>query len=139
MFSQVCVHPRGWGGGGVGGTAVPGSFPGLWSQVPSQGEVVPQSQLGGGGSQSWRGRTPVLARSYPNPGQGQGVPLPRIGVPQSQDRTGVPLFPARTGVPPPPPPMTEKQSAYFLRGGRYALFRSRRRNFLSFQYFHHWC
>ena len=79
MFSKVCVHSI-RGGGGVLGTPVPDSCPGLWSQVVSRGSVpvlawgVPQSQAGG---------TPVLARGttvllggtpvpggYPSPGQG---------------------------------------------------------------------
>ena len=70
MFSQVCVCPHPWD------IPVPGSFPGSWSQILSQG--VPQSQAGdtpvpGGG---WYTRTGIP--THP----GEDWPC--------QDRTGVP-------------------------------------------------
>ena len=93
----------------MGGTPVPGSFLGLWSQVFSGGYPSPRFSkvsgpisflggtpvlAGGGVSQScpsWGGTpvpgrgTPVLAREYP----GQGYPLARIGLGYPLTRTGV--------------------------------------------------
>ena len=66
VFTGVCPFTG-------GGTPVPGSFPGLWSQVLSWG--MPQS---------WPGGTPVPAGGTqdrtgvpPQPEQDWGIPLPR--------------------------------------------------------------
>ena len=85
----------------LGGTPVPGSFPGLWSQVLFG--WVPQS------CPSWGG-TPVLAGVVPLSWPGripQSQQGPKTGVPPRQDMTGVPPAgtglwypPVRTGVPP---------------------------------------
>ena len=66
MFSQVCVCSQ-------GGTPVPGSFQGVWSQVLSWG--VPQS---------WPGRYPSAGWGYPTP---DGITTVQMGVQHSQ--TGV--------------------------------------------------
>ena len=105
MFSQVSVNT----GGGVpqsqvlsqvsgprsfplGGTPVPGSFPGpFWGGYPSPGRGVPQSWPGG-----------YLSTGY-SPGQ---------------DRTGVPLSPppgqVRMGY---PPGQNSRASTYYAAGG----------------------
>ena len=92
MFSQVSVHPQ-------GGPPVPGSFPGLSSQVLS-GEVVPQSQV--------LCLVPVPFFGYPSPNQG-GTLVPAGGG-GTLAGTEVPP-PTGTGIPhrlgmgyPPPPP-----------------------------------
>ena len=83
----------------------------------------------------FQGSTPVVAGGYPSPDHGvprsqpkgyhqTGVPPPpdqdRTEVP-GQDRTEVPPPPPRRiGLGHPPPPKTEQQSEYLLRGGQYA-------------------
>ena len=113
----------------MGGTPVPGSFQGLWSQVLSR-EVsgYPSAHLGGGGC------SPVLTEGYPSPSQGvpspswrypspgQRVPqsqlgYPILGYPSRKDRTGLspPLpQPAGTGLghsPAPPPPRQNNRAS----------------------------
>ena len=89
VFTGVCLSTP-----GEGGTPVPGSFQGHWSQVLSR--AVPQSQvlsqvtgprsfLGGGVPQSWQGY-PLVRMGYPPP-PGQV----RMGYSRGQD------------CPPPPP------------------------------------
>ena len=75
-----------------GGTPVPGSFQGFWSQVLSGGTPIPAEGtpvLPGGVPQSWpggttvlTGGTPVLAGGTP----GQEYPLVRTGLEYPQDR-----------------------------------------------------
>ena len=80
MFS-LCLSVHTWGG-----TLVPGSFPGHWSQVLSGG-------------------TPSLARGYPSP-DGQvrmGYPLPGLGY--HPPWSGL-------GYPPPPPDRTAERERY---------------------------
>ena len=135
----------------VGCTPVPGSFPGLWSQVLSRGYPILWSHVLSGGypSPDLEGGTPipaggvpvtpVLAGGYPSPGQ--GYPWTGLGYPPpDQDRTGVPL-PTRTGLEyPPPPPPPEPGLGYplspppaprkWLRRGGMPLAVSRREAFL---------
>ena len=67
VFTGVCLSTIG------GGTPVPGSFPGHWSQVLS------------------RGGTPVLAIRVPSTGCPQpGQDSTGLGYPSGQNRTGVP-------------------------------------------------
>ena len=72
LFSQVCVCPGGYPSPRFfpRDTPIPGSFPGLWSQVLSLG--VLQSQLG---AYSRTGVSPLVERTG-------------LGYPPCQDRTG---------------------------------------------------
>ena len=113
----VSPHPVGGGGVGVtpvpcsfpgpfhGGTPVPGSFSGHWSQVLSG--VYP--------SPRFFPRSPVPAPFLGVPQYGGTSPLTRWGL-------GYPPPPsqARSGLGYPPTPGTEQQSKHLLRGGWYA-------------------
>ena len=124
LFSQVCVRPH-------GGTQVPGSFPGLWSQVPFGGYPSPRffprflvpgpfwgdpvlGSFTGLWSQVLSRWYPVLARGTPGQGYpkvrtalGYLSPQPGLGYPPS--RTGVQSL-ARTGLPRSPSLETQQQS-----------------------------
>ena len=89
-------------------TPVPGSFPGLWSQILSQEE--PGGPSPGWGCSVLAGSTPVLTRGTPEqgytslPGLDSGTPQPELGYPllglgYPLAGTGILPPPARTGVP----------------------------------------
>ena len=85
LFSQVSVCSQ------QGGTSVPGSFLGHWSQVLSGGGGYPSPGQGRGCPSTGQGGTPVLAGGYPL----LGYPLARSGwgtpgqvtTPPPRDRT----------------------------------------------------
>ena len=126
-----------------GATPVPGSFPGLWSQVlsqgctpvltrkgyPSPGLGVLQSQPGGYPMTGLPPPQPGQNWSTPQPGQDWGTPWPgqdwvtppppplQSGMGYPLARTGVPLG-QNWGNPPTPNPETEHLMEYLLCDGR---------------------